>query len=156
MSRNLCSTDCDRCGADVVLEEKARPMRPDEAGCFFSKYGAMLVANASCEECGARYLAWCDPAWRYAIAPAHPMPLPACGFFDLSYRAAFNDEPDPEDLPPLPPGYLPLPQRLHQAATEGTGMEMAWDDLPYAWQDAYTSQARAIRAAYKMTLRRDT
>ena len=87
MSRNLAMATCERCHSSVELEEAARPITEQEAGPYFEAYTGMLVANATCPRCQARYLAWVR-AW-------------ACeaSYFDLSYRSTFNDEPGPGDLP---------------------------------------------------------
>lgn len=91
MSRNLGYTLCDRCGSDVRLEETPRYITPEEAGPYFRNYHGMLVANAVCWDCGARYLAWMN---------YHGLPAPEDGRpVDLSYRSTFNDEPGPDDLP---------------------------------------------------------
>ena len=100
MSRNLCQTDCAFCGSeDIVLEEEARPITPDEAGPYFDEYRGCLFANAHCAKCEAPYLAWMDDmakAARYHYAGRRLNGK----HFDLSHRAAFNDEPQwPEDAP---------------------------------------------------------
>jgi hypothetical protein len=114
MSRNLCRTDCYRCGEDVLLDEKPRPITRSEAFCYFDEYERMLVANATCPVCGARYLAWCDDTsrlrgprvpdrWAGTSLGAHlaaPRYDPALTHFDLSFRSSFNDEPGDGDLPP--------------------------------------------------------
>lgn len=87
MSRNLCTNRCAYCDVDVRLEESPRLIRKDEAGCYYNEYRQMLVANAVCDACGAKYLAW---YWRQAAGGEHD---------DLSFRSTFNDEPGPSDLP---------------------------------------------------------
>jgi hypothetical protein len=115
MSRNLCQTNCDGCGYDgVELLEAPRPIRADECGPYFPEYEGMLVANAECVYCAAKYLAWVNETtrknkmhyrdWRYpGKEPWDDKP-----FVDLSWRAAFNDEPAEEDLPE----YDVKPQRV--------------------------------------------
>ncbi len=97
MSRNLGDRTCRICHDEVVLEELARPITEAETGPYHSEYRGMLVANAHCVTCDAKYLAWCvalaSKRWGHFANP-HDAP-----FFDLSFRAAFNDEPAPEDLP---------------------------------------------------------
>lgn len=98
MSRNLAITHCRICHGRVVLEEKPRPATVADCGAYLVNYpNDFRVANASCIECSARYLAWVD--------------LPNCGghwerrpndereFVDLSFRSSFSDEPGPDDLP---------------------------------------------------------
>jgi hypothetical protein len=104
MSRNLCDTHCQFCGEcdTVELVEDRRPIREDEAGCYFEEYEGMLVANAACNLCEAKYLAWVDerplkrPRFWLGVRrePRHGDP-----FFDLSHRSTFNDEPGEEDMP---------------------------------------------------------
>jgi hypothetical protein len=53
----------------------------------------MLVANATCPNCQARYLAW------VARIPYRREWLSYEGYEDLSYRSTFNDEPGLGDLP---------------------------------------------------------
>ena len=64
MSRNLASTHCDFCGAYPVLIEDPRPITKEEAGRYFNEYEGMLVANADCPFCWAKYLAWVDESGR--------------------------------------------------------------------------------------------
>jgi hypothetical protein len=60
----------------------------------------MLCADASCTVCGAKYTAWVGPtADGYGMGPAARQIAAECGFYDLSYRSTFNDEPGPKDLP---------------------------------------------------------
>jgi len=96
VSRNLCSTECHRCDSEVDLDEAPRFILPTEAGVYFDEFDGMLVANATCPRCGARYLAWCAdvPGRAYPRRPDFDMK-----YFDLSYRSTFNDEPGPDDLP---------------------------------------------------------
>ncbi len=98
MSRNLLKDECYFCGGAVVLDEERRPITPGEAGVYFAEYEGMLVANARCPDCEAKYLAWVDERTRkqsayWARGPAD------CGFMDLSFRSTFNDEPGADDLP---------------------------------------------------------
>jgi len=92
MSRNIAGGQvCDQCGrAAILLEEPPRLITKEEAGAYFEEYRASTFANAHCELCGAQYLAWCGRSWDDKSGS---------GFYDLSYRASFNDEPRPEDLP---------------------------------------------------------
>lgn len=101
MSRNLCIEHCHQClGDDVVHEEPPRPLTREDAGVYFDEPHrvGMLVANAVCQDCGAKYLAWVAvPAWN---RDAREDSWYKHGHFDLSYRSTFNDEPGPDDLPP--------------------------------------------------------
>lgn len=106
MSRNLASRRCQTSGCrveEVVLEETPRPITREEAGAYFYECEGMLVANAHCPACLALYLAWCDesPCVRHPSSRSiYWAPrTPERGYFDLSYRNAFNDEPATEDLP---------------------------------------------------------
>ena len=96
MSRNLGKLYCAFCQGRVVLEEKPRPIRADEAGAYFPGYRGQPFANAHCVACEAPYLGWCR------LVPDHGLgrvsdPLGDWG--DLSHRHSFNDEPAPEDCP---------------------------------------------------------
>lgn len=98
MSRNLCQTECDFCKGEVLLEELPRPITKYEAHRYFGEFEGMLVANAKCVDCLAKYLAWVDETtrikneWREYYRKGDP-------FHDLSFRSTFNDEPGEDDLP---------------------------------------------------------
>jgi hypothetical protein len=80
-----------------------------EGGVYYKEFSPMVVADAECEVCGAKYLAWVDERGRepwvgngtiyhfknYADPDHYDDPRRA--FFDLSYRKAFNDEPAKAD-----------------------------------------------------------
>ena len=85
-------TDCDNCNGYVLLQENPRPLREAEAHGDYSSYGPMQVADAVCERCGARYLAWVTYMKGYRPEPSPP-------FVDLVYRSTFSVRPGPEDLP---------------------------------------------------------
>lgn len=102
MSRNLCKTLCAFCEGTVKLEEAPRPITRAYAGAYFEEYEGMLVANASCVDCCAKYLAWVDE--RSRVRPGRYSRLCAGGdddrtHFDLSHRSTFDDEPGKEDCP---------------------------------------------------------
>lgn len=99
MSRNLCRKDCHFCGGVVVLEERPRPITKEDAGVYFDDYEGMVVANAHCEDCEALYLAWVDETKRLKYASFARQMYEGDTHVDLSYRHAFDDEPDDEDLP---------------------------------------------------------
>lgn len=66
----------------------------------------MIVADAVCVRCSAKYLAWVKRAkWSRGSEDTRP-------FIDLSFRKAFSDEPAAEDLPTL--------EMLHQIHIEQT------------------------------------
>ena len=93
MSRNLGDTDCAICHDTVVLCGEPHPITIDEAHRYFGEYDGMIVADAVCTRCDAKYLAWVKrKKWSRAAGDTRP-------FEDLSFRASFNDEPAPEDLP---------------------------------------------------------
>jgi len=78
----------------------AHPITTDEAGVYFAEFEGMLVANASCAQCGVLYLAWVDQRPRVRPCPfaaewPHQRGL---AFQDLSYRRTFNDEPSDDDV----------------------------------------------------------
>jgi hypothetical protein len=86
MSRNLCRTSCDQCGCRAVRLTANPYHRKDRGGTF---------ADAECRVCGVLYTAWMRDD-----EPPHMWGERAPdGFFDLSYRSTFNDEPGPADFP---------------------------------------------------------
>lgn len=91
MSRNLCQTSCYFCGGVVTIVEAERALSEKDAGCYFPEFVGMIVANAECFDCEAKYLAWVRdiPGRRHRAEP----------FEDLSFRSTFNDEPGLDDLP---------------------------------------------------------
>jgi hypothetical protein len=101
MSRNLGRTDCDVCGGDVLHEEGERLITPEETGPYWKEYEGMLVANAHCRDCEAKYLAWVrgPKTWGFGHGHLSSENYQPNGHIDLSYRAAFNDEPADADLP---------------------------------------------------------
>jgi hypothetical protein len=113
MSRNLCQTYCERCKTEPVrLVERSRPITKKEAEVYFEEFKGLLVADAYCPNCNARYLAWCkDPL--SLRAPDYDM-----DYFDLSYRSTFNDEPGPDDLPK--PDVLERLDRIIKKQTSAT------------------------------------
>lgn len=118
MSRNLCKKECDYCRLDevvitgpIVLFEEYYPESR-----YRSEYYGMKVAEAACAYCGAKYLAWIEPAiggrkyncWYEDEAENRR-------FYDLSYRSSFNDEPGKDDVPSsYPPSPVELKKRLQQ------------------------------------------
>ena len=93
MSRNLGDTSCAICHRDVGLCGEPHSITPEEAKVYYDEYKGMVVANAVCPFCDAKYLAWVERAkWSRGSEDTRP-------FIDLSFRKAFNDEPSPEDLP---------------------------------------------------------
>jgi hypothetical protein len=98
VSRNLLRTSCARCQGVVFLDEPARPITEEDAGCYFEEYEGMQVAAATCRWCAARYLAWVESSPK--LAPIFRRSAePGLGFFDLSYRSTFNNEASANDLP---------------------------------------------------------
>ena len=107
MSRNLCQKYCDFCNSEpVILLENKRPISKKEAGVYYKNYKGLLVANAECDTCGAKYLAWIDERtivgehlkeMNVSIFP--PRFAKDKDYFDLSFRSTFNDEAGTEDLP---------------------------------------------------------
>lgn len=102
MSRNLCQTECDRCGHEPVrLEEPPRIIGEADAGRYANEYrrNGLMVANATCPVCDAQYLAWVTSAEGYGARDMDRALARGIGYFDLSYRSTFNDEPGEQDLP---------------------------------------------------------
>jgi|SRR6185295_972357 len=97
MARNIGNTCCPVCDGTIVLEEAARPIRPQECAGLTEYVGKLTVANARCGNCGSLYLAW------VRIEGSHGKVAKPCGsaFVDLSFRTSFNSEPAAADLPSL-------------------------------------------------------
>lgn len=102
MSRNLCSQSCGACGGEVIKTSENRRATTSDVKAHDS-YVGMLVADAECSECGAKYLAWVDirGSQHYEMYKGHYMNevFDLDEFKDLSYRSSFNDEPGEADLP---------------------------------------------------------
>lgn len=136
MSRNLGEVHCAFCSGPVIHTEEPRPITPQEAGPYFDHYRNALFAAAECRECGAPYLAWVAmPAWN-RDARREPWLGKDRQHFDLSHRHAFNDEPDPEDMPKRAPGVCNAlkqlrSERMMQSATYEACLEVA-----EAWMEA--------------------
>lgn len=87
MSRNIGKTYCPQCYGEPMLIGAAHLIHEHEANGYYAEYKNLLVANAECDFCGARFLAWLKlNGVRYVIT-------------DLSYRSTFNDEPGWDDCP---------------------------------------------------------
>jgi hypothetical protein len=101
MSRNLSRTNCCFCSGRIVLEERARHITKDECGIYWDKYEGLYVSNAHCFECEAKYLAWVEErTTSYGLGSRYQASvIREFGFFDLSFRSTFNDEPGEDDLP---------------------------------------------------------
>lgn len=97
MSRNLGQRNCAFCPSPVVLKEAERAVTEKDVNGYYTEYEGMLVADAECPACLAKYLAWVTG----------PKGSNWNGFpkeegqthVDLSFRSTFNDEPGEEDLP---------------------------------------------------------
>lgn len=144
MSRNLCKTTCDQCcGRDVRKVEPNRLATERDVG-RYSEYIGMVVANAECFECGAKYLAWvdigdCEHAKKYRVHYMHERPDHAA-FSDLSYRSTFNDEPGAADLPTRPVLRLVMTDLALALFHVCKAMSM-----PPDWWDWYESASRFAR-----------
>jgi len=93
MSKNLGRADCEVCGSKVEITGI-----PYARGDNLPEYEGMHVADADCTVCGAKYTAWIGPlsddkhGFDFDDFQKH-------GFWDLSYRSTFNDEPGEGDAP---------------------------------------------------------
>lgn len=119
MSRNIGSTECQFCQGEVRMVEPPRPITREEAGPYFDvnpcpcpsrpylpqaySYEGMIVANAECVDCCAKYLAWIDQraCVGYGELTEHDRRVSAESgtFFDMSFRSSFDDEPGKADMP---------------------------------------------------------
>lgn len=103
MSRNLGLRSCYFCLGSVELDETPREVTQAEVGPYYETpdgwgFKGMICANASCRTCEAEYLAWVSlsacPGYRYREEHVCEN-----GYFDLSFRSTFNDEPGDRDRP---------------------------------------------------------
>ena len=118
MSRNLGQMDCEFCGTRPQLDEVPRPITVSDAGIYYGEFEGMTVANASCDVCGTKYLAWIDQR-TCAILHSYARHVEeGKTHFDLSFRRAFNDEPTPEDLPTK----LEVIRALDRARAQGASL----------------------------------
>ncbi len=93
MSRNLCRTDCRTCESKVEI--CGIPYRGD--GTYQE---GLWIADAVCTVCGTKYTAWVGPTRDgYGARDLDRQLVRDHGFYDLSYRSTFNDEPGADDLP---------------------------------------------------------
>ena len=104
MSRNLLRLNCDQCASRVAITG-------DHYGLTGTAHNdGMRVADAECQVCGAKYTAWISPmsvdnndpremCYRYGGRDSDRSAVQTFGFYDLSYRSTFNDEPGPDDVP---------------------------------------------------------
>jgi hypothetical protein len=93
MSRNLCRTNCRTCESEVIV--CGVPYR----GSGLYQEG-MWIADAICTVCETKYTAWIGPSQgSYGGRECDRRLLADHGFYDLSYRSTFNDEPGTDDLP---------------------------------------------------------
>lgn len=87
------------------MMEMPRLVRQNEVGVYWDEYEGMVVADAMCLDCEGKYLAWVEGPKRWYDPPiglTRERSTPTgsdLGFFDLSFRHSFNDEPDDLDLP---------------------------------------------------------
>jgi len=97
MSRNIGQRNCYFCPSPVVLKEAERPVNERDVGGYYTEYEGMLVADAECPACLAKYLAWVTgpkgSSWNSLPREEGQTHV------DLSFRSTFNDEPGEEDLP---------------------------------------------------------
>ena len=119
MSRNLCSKVCCQCGYRVAIVGKPYVATSKNV----TKYHVgMIVADAECVLCGAKYTAWIDDRKAHFYTNFNEYPQSKSDyarwckpryneneakwaeeegeqyFFDLSFRSTFDDEPGDEDL----------------------------------------------------------
>lgn len=99
-STKIDRTDCLFCEGEVARTEKGRPVTLEECGSaqLFDKIRALIVADAMCLACRAKYLAWIDVR---AVVDGNAVPYPRTGdtIMALSFRSTFSDEPGPDDMP---------------------------------------------------------
>ncbi len=91
MSRNLCATECQQCGSRVKITGPSYKYN-------YCDSWSVLLADAECEICGTQYSAWTGPTSDHMDRDIN-RDLVERGFYDLSYRSTFNDEPGDDDIP---------------------------------------------------------
>jgi hypothetical protein len=101
---NLGRTDCRFCSREVLLDEEPRRLTSNETALLLeSQFGHLhraLVANATCSECSAEYVAWFETDTLCSLYSTTNFPLSATSFFrDLSHRSTMSDVPGEPDLP---------------------------------------------------------
>lgn len=95
MSRNLCRTDCVHCKNSDFELGKSYPVADDHP-----YNSGMVVSNATCKTCGTKYIAWIGPTSDgYGARDCDRYLIREHGFYDLSYRSTFDDEPGDDDIP---------------------------------------------------------
>lgn len=94
MSCNLGRVTCARCGTEVRAGGQSYRL-PDDHGSM----AGLLVVDAECPICQARYTAWLVERDPGSCRRAHTKEDIDRGFYELSFRSTFNDEPGPGDLP---------------------------------------------------------
>ena len=104
VSRNIGETACNFCNGRVETCEAPREITRADAGRYFEEFEGMLVANANCVDCKAKYLAWVDESERKRY-PRYidSRQMGPGAFHDLSFRSTFNDEPGLEDFYEIDP-----------------------------------------------------
>ena len=86
MSRNLARTDCLFCSGDVKIVGAQRPVTRDDCGVYYNEYAGMIVADAECVDCKAKYLAWVNRSCIFMREVPEGQP-----FGDLCYVAETAD-----------------------------------------------------------------
>jgi hypothetical protein len=89
----------------VAPIEPVREITREDCGVYFESrngysYRGARVANATCENCEAKYIAWFDlSACEGYGASGYFRPHPDGLHIDLSFRSTFDDEPGEADMP---------------------------------------------------------
>ena len=99
MARNLGVRECYHCGHPVELVEEPHRITKRYAGPLYEEYQGMMVVQAQCPMCLARYMAWLDLSKRVKFSSTNPSFFRDGKPVDLSYWSTFNDEAAPQDLP---------------------------------------------------------
>ena len=138
MSRNLAQTNCNSCPSPrVLLVEAPRLMTTDEYG-VYSSYAGMTVANAECQLCGAKYIAWISGPFAHHWDPD-------AEYSDLSYRSSFDDDPGVDDLPRYEVERVVTYRRVREIKRCPNGVDLDREDHAScgacAWDDSVRSAA---------------
>jgi len=142
MARNLCKTRCALCAGTVKVKGKAHKITPEEAGKYFSEYKGLTVAEAECKSCWASYLAWIffpDDDDRSAGEMSEE------GFFDLSFKHTFNDEPSEKDFGTTNAPLSFLYKLKTRAALRAAGVGLD----PAMWRKFLTNQEQDLVEYYE-------
>src|SRR5690348_11653005 len=99
MALSLGKVVCHRCGGRVTrTDHQSETLEETD-----HRRPGMNISEAECARCGAKYWAWVTPAINDPIYGRRGIDrenVRQFGFYDLSFRSTFSDQPAMVDLPP--------------------------------------------------------